>query len=46
MGEDIKDNEYQQEIQAGQGNGILLPQTYGTVVLWLEGFFLVKELCA
>jgi hypothetical protein len=46
MGEDNKDNEYHQEIQAGQGNGILLPQTDRTIVLWLEGFFLVKELGA
>ena len=46
MGEDSKDNEYHQEIQPGQGNSILLPKTDRTIVLWPEGFFLVKELCA
>jgi hypothetical protein len=46
MGEDNKDNEYHQEIQAGQGNGILLPKTDRTIGPGLEGFFLVKELGA
>jgi hypothetical protein len=46
IAKDGKDNENQQEIQAGQGNGILLPETDGALVLWLKGFFLVKELGA
>jgi len=46
IAKDSKDNENHQEIQTGQGNGILLPQTDRTVVVWSKGFFLVKELGA
>jgi hypothetical protein len=46
IAKDGKNNENHQEIQAGQGNGILLPQTDGAFVHWLKGFFLVEELGA
>ena len=44
IAEDGKDNENHQEIQAGQSNGILLPQTDRAFVYWLKGFFLVEVL--
>ena len=41
-----KNNQDNQEIETGQGNGIHLPQTDGTVIHGLQGFFLVEELSA
>jgi hypothetical protein len=46
IAEDGKDNENHQEIQSGQSNGILLPQTDRAFVHLLKGFFLVEELSA
>jgi len=48
IAKDGKDNENDQEIQAGQGNSILQPQTNGTVFRFLlvKRFFLVEELGA
>ena len=41
-----KNNQDNQEIEAGQGHGIHLPQTNGTVIHLLQGFFLVEKLSA
>ena len=39
-----KNNQDNQEIEAGQGHGIHLPQTDGTVIHGLDGLFLVEKL--
>jgi len=41
---DRKNNQDNQEIETGQGNGIHLPQTDGTVIHGVQVFFLVKKL--
>ena len=41
---DSKNNQDNQEIEAGQGNGIHLPQTNGAVIHGVQGFFLVEKL--
>ena len=41
---DSKNNQENQEIEAGQGNGVHLPYTDGAVIHGLDGLFLVKKL--
>jgi hypothetical protein len=39
-----KNNQDNQEIETGQGNGVHLPQTDGAVIHRLDGLFLVEKL--